>query len=191
MRWRGVRHARAALTYGGDDATALAIAALSFCISVTISRRRPARSLARLPLNGSCATALYFGAHIHAYRGDAALAEEYAVRALRLSPYDALAFEGYYAPGLVRIREQRFDHAAANLARAVQANPRFSVLYVVHAAALALAGRVEEAKSVAKRALELEPNFRVGPWEHVAAKVMLPELWGPLLAGLRQAGLPE
>jgi len=91
----------------------------------------------------------------------------------------------------VRIREQRFDDAAANLARAVQANPRFSVLYVAHAAALALAGRVEEAKSVAKRALELEPNFRVGPWEHILPGVMLPELIRPLLAGMRLAGLPE
>ena len=186
-----VRHAQAAVTYGGDDATALAIAAISL-LHLGHDFEAASGAIARaLTVNGCSATALYFGAHIHAYRGDAALAEEYAVRALRLSPYDALAFEGDYAPGLVRIREQRFDDAAANLARAVQANPRFSVLYVVHAAALALAGRVEEAKSVAKRALELEPNFRVGPWEHVAAKVMLPELWRPLLAGLRQAGLPE
>ncbi len=44
-----VRHARAAVTYGGDDATALASQRYPCCISVTISRRRPARSLARLP----------------------------------------------------------------------------------------------------------------------------------------------
>ena len=132
-----------------------------------------------LAVNGSSATALYFGAHIHAYSGDAALAEDYAARALRLSPYDALAFEGHFAPGLVRIRDRRFDDAAANMAKAVQANPRFSVLYVVHAAALALAGRIEESKSVAKRVLELEPNFRVGPlgahssWGH-AARALAP-----------------
>ncbi len=65
-----------------------------------------------------------------------------------------------------------------------------AVLYVVHAAALALAGRIEDSKSVAKRVLELEPTFRIGPWEHIAPKFMLPELWRPLLAGVRQAGLP-
>jgi len=110
---------------------------------------------------------------------------------LRLSPFDMLAFEGHYAPGLVRIRERRFDEAAANLAKAVQANPRFSWLYVVHAAALALAGRVEEAKTVAKRVLELEPNFRVGPVEPLLPRIMAPELWRPLLDGYRLAGLPE
>jgi len=186
-----VRHARAALTHGGDDATALAIAAISI-LHLGHDFEAASGAIARaLAVNGSSATALYFGAHVHAYRGDAALAEDYAARALRLSPYDALAFEGHFAPGLVRIRDRRFDDAAANLAKAVQANPRFSVLYVVHAAALALAGRIEDSKSVAKRALELEPNFHVGPWEHLAPKFMLPELWRPLLAGLRQAGLPE
>ena len=64
-------------------------------------------------------------------------------------------------------------------------------LYAVHAAALALAGRIGDSKSVAKSALELEPKLRVGPWEHIAPKFMLPELWRPLLAGMRQAGLPE
>ncbi len=142
-------------------------------------------------MNGSSATALYLGAHIHAYSGDAALAEDYAARALRLSPYDALAFEGHYPLGLVRIRDRRFDEAAAHMARAVQANPRFSWLYAVHAAALALAGRIEESKAVAQRVLELEPNFRFGPFEHIVSGVMLPELWRPLLAGMRQAGLPE
>ncbi len=71
------------------------------------------------------------------------------------------------------------------MARAVQANPRFSVLYARHAAALALAGRTEDLNSVAKRVLELEPTFRIEPWEHIAPKFLLPELGRPLLAGLR------
>lgn len=54
-----------------------------------------------------------------------------------------------------------------------------------------LAGRIEDAKAVAKLALELEPTYRVGLWERVAPAFMLPELWRPLLAGCRQAGLPE
>jgi adenylate cyclase len=187
----GMRHARAAVTHGGDDATALAIAAmplLHFGHDFEAASGAIARALA---VNGSSATALYLGAHIHAYHGDAVLAEDYAARATRLSPFDALAFEGHYAPGLVRIRERRFDDAAANLGRAVQANPRFSWLYAVHAAALALAGRVEESKSVAQRVLELEPNFRLGPAEYFLPGVMLPELWRQLIAGMRQAGLPE
>jgi adenylate cyclase len=41
-----------------------------------------------LPLNPSCAAAFYWGGHIHGFSGDPALAEDYALRALRLSPFD-------------------------------------------------------------------------------------------------------
>ncbi len=186
-----VRHARAALTHGGDDATALAIAAMPV-LHLGHDFEAASGAVARaLALNGSCATALYFGAHIHAYKGDAALAEDYATRALRLSPFDLEAFHTFEALGMLRIRDQRFDEAAMNFAKAAQANARFSALYVFHAAALALAGRMEESKSLARRVLELEPNFRVGPYERIAPAMMLPELWRPILAGMRQAGLPE
>jgi adenylate cyclase len=187
----GLHHARAANAHGDDDPIALAIAAIGL---LHLGRDFEAASgaIARaLALNGSCATALYLGAHIHAYHGDAALAEDYAVRALRLSPFDTMAWEGFYSPGLVHIRNQRFDEAASSIAKAGQLNPRFSWLYAVHAAALALAGRVAESKTVAKRALDLEPNLRVGPLEPLCQAIMLPELWRPLVAGMRNAGLPE
>ena len=187
----GVRHARAALAHGDNDPIALAIASvglLHLCCDFEAASGAIARALA---LNGSSATALYFGAHIHAFSGDAALAEDYAVRALRLSPFDSMAWEGFYSPGLVHIRSQRFDEAASSVAKAVQLNSRFSWLYAVHAAALALAGRSEDAKSVAKRVLELEPNFHVGPMEASGKTYMVPELWRPLFAGMRQTGLPE
>jgi adenylate cyclase len=187
----GIRHARAAVSHGGDDATALAVATVAL-LHLGHDFEAASGAIARaLAVNGSSAIALYFGAHIHAFAGDAALAEDYAARALRLSPFDTLAFIGHYAPGLVRIRDRRFDEAAADLAKAAQANPRFSAPYYWRAAALALAGRVEEAKAVAKRVLELEPNFQVGPFEPLLPGFMAPELWRPLLDGWRLAGLPE
>jgi adenylate cyclase len=187
----GLIHARAAVAHGQDDPIALAIAAIGL-LHLGYDFEAASGTIARaLSLNSSCATALYFGAHIHAYHGDAALAEDYAVKALRLSPFDMLAFEGHYAPALVHMRNQRFAEAASSMAKAVQLNPRFSWFYAAHAAALALAGRAEEANTVAKRVLELEPNFHVGPFETLAGAIMLPELSRPLLAGLRLAGLPE
>ena len=103
----GVRHARMALAHGTDDATALSIAALVIlhlghdfeAASGAISRA--------LSLNGSCAAAFYWGAHIHAFSGDPTIAEDYANRALRLSPFDPFSFDAYVAQGLVRLREQR------------------------------------------------------------------------------------
>jgi len=189
-RTEGVRHARLALALGTDDATALAYAAFTV---LHLSRDFEAASGAitrALSLNGSCATALYWGAHIHAVSGDPVLAEDYANRALRLSPFDPLSFQGHVALGVVRLRLRRYDEAAACLAQAIQANPRFSVLYGLRASALALAGRIEEAKVVAQRLLELEPTFRVRPFMDFAGFVQ-PETHEALAIGLRQAGLPE
>src|SRR5439155_6103535 len=84
-RTEGMRHARLALALGTDDATALAYAALTV-LHLAYDFETAAGAIARaVSLNGSCATALYWGAHIHAWSGDPVLAEAYANRALRLS----------------------------------------------------------------------------------------------------------
>jgi len=185
-----VRHARLALALGTDDATALAIAALTV-LHLERDFEAAAGAIARaLSLNASCATALYWGAHIHACCGDPAVAEDYAHRALRLSPFDPFSHEAHLALAVVRTRQQRYDDAAACMAKAIQANPRFSVLYVLQASALALAGRIDEAKVVAARLLVLEPAFRIQPFIEFAA-FMEPQTRATLAAGLRQAGLPE
>ena len=50
-----------------------------------------------LSLNASCATALYFAAHVHAFDGNVDVARSYAHRALRLSPFDPLVYEAHLA----------------------------------------------------------------------------------------------
>ena len=129
----GVRHARMTLAHGSDDATALSIAALVILhLGCDLAAASDAIDRA-LSLNTSSATALYLGAHIHGWSGDPTLAEDYANRALRLSPFDPLGFHAHLALGNVRIRERRYDDAAAYCARAVHANPRFSSIYAYHA----------------------------------------------------------
>ena len=59
------------------------------------------------------------------------------------------------------ILEARYEDAASRYANAVQGNPRFSTLYFIQAAALALAGHEEEARPIARRGLELMPGWRV------------------------------
>jgi len=189
-RTEGVRHARLALALGTDDATALAYAALTV-LHLAHDFETASGAIARaLSLNGSCATALYWGAHIHAWSGDPVLAEDYANRALRLSPFDPLSYEGYEALGAVRLRLRRYDDAAACLAKAVQANPRFSVLYALQASALAMAGRIEDARALARRLLELEPTFRALRFLEFAGFVR-PEIREAFAAAFREAGLPE
>jgi TolB-like protein len=187
----GVRHAREALVYGNDDPTALAVASL---VLLHLGHDFAAASGAverALSLNASCAAALYYGAHIHAFSGDPARAVAYAGRALRLSPFDPVSFEAHVAVGLVRLREQRYEEGAAALTKAIHANPRFSTLYAFQAAALALAGREEDAKSAARRLMELEPTVRMGGFGGFFAPFSVPEIAERVPAGMRLAGIPE
>ena len=79
---------------------------------------------------------------------------------MRLSPFDPLVYFAYGALGHAAIQEGRHGDAAESFAKAVQASPRFSTVYLFHAASLALAGRQEEARPVVARLLELETGFR-------------------------------
>ncbi len=165
----GLRHARTATTSGTDDATALAVAA--FVIGYLGKDHKAALSAIEraLSLNPSSATAHYWGAFINATSGNVAAATTYANRALRLSPFDPVAFVAHAALGRVAAREARYDEAALHFAKAVQAKPQFITLYLAHAVVLALAGRVEEARPIVRQLLELNPAFRIsGLFEHGA-----------------------
>ena len=189
-RRKAVHHARLALALGTDDANALALAAVTV-LHIDRNFAGASGAIARaLSLNASCATALYLGAHIHAVSGDPALAEDYAQRALRLSPFDPFSYEAHLAVAIVKVRERRYDEAVGYGAKAIQANPRFSVLYGLQAMTLALAGRIDEAKSYARRVLELEPGFRIQPMLEFTA-FLEPSMREAFARGLRQAGLPE
>ena len=187
----GLRHARAALAYAADDATALAIASIVL-LHLGHDFEAASGAIARaLSLNGSCAIAFFIGAHIHGFSGDPATAEDYATRALRLSPFDPLGFLAHFAHGNVRVREGHYADAAAHIAKAMQANPRFSTGYAIQAAMLATAGRIDESKSVARRVLELEPTFHFRPLLETFFVFARPEILSAYFAGFRQAGLPE
>jgi tetratricopeptide (TPR) repeat protein len=183
----GVRHARAAIASGTDDATALAIAA--FAITMLSKDHETALSAIEraLSLNASCATALYFGALIYAFAGHSA-ATSNANRALRLSPFDPFAFLAYCALGAVAIKDARYDEAASHFAKAVQANPRFSTPYFFQAASLALAERQEEARPIVQRLLELEPGFRLRVFLEVGMAQAVADRFAE---GARILGLPE
>ncbi len=184
----GIKHARAAIASGADDATALAIAALV----ITHLSKDHATALSAieraLSLNASCATALYFGAYIHAISGHPDTATTHAQRALRLSPFDPFSFAAHCALGIAAAQQKNFDSAASHFASAVQANPQFSTLHFFQAASLALAGRQEEARPIVERLLELEPGFRLRLMLEIG---MVPAVADTLTNGGRLLALPE
>ena len=105
--------------------------------------------------------ALYVGTLIHALAGHSAEALACADRALRLSPFDVMAYQAHMARGVVAISESRFDDAATHYSKMVQSNSMLSTTHFLLAIALALAGRVEEAQAPLRRGLQLEPGFRL------------------------------
>ena len=186
-RLAGVKHARIVIASTTDDATALAIAAIGishldrdYVAAVSAIERA-------LSLNASCATALYFGAHVHACNGNVDVAPTHAHRALRLSPFDPLVYEARVALGLGFIQEARYEEAVTEFAKMVQANPVFSSLHFLYAMGLALAGRAEDAQPAVEK-LELEPSFssrliyQIGLTRQIADR---------LAEGARILGLPE
>jgi len=185
------RHARAAVAYGGDDSTALAVASLPL-MKVAHDFEAASSAVARaLELNPSCAVALFFGGQAHAYGGDHALAEDYATRALRLSPLDPQSFLALNSLGFVRGLAGRLGEAVVFFTKSVQANPRFSTLHLFQAAAFAQAGRAEEAATAASRLIAMQPNFRLSAFRHFASGFCRKDMLDWLSAGIMKAGLPE
>ena len=185
-------HARATIASSTDDAMALAVAGFVMALLVkngSGDHEAALRTIDRaLSLNASCATALYLGALAYGSGGHPETATSLANRALRLSPFDPLAFEAHMAFGVSALQEARHDDAAASFAKAAQTNTNFSTAYLFQAIALALAGRKEEAQPFLRRGLELEPGFRVQLFfEHSLA----PALAATLVEGSRLLGLAE
>ena len=189
-RTAALRHARHAIAADGDDAAALATA--GFVIAVAELDYETAltafdRSFA---LSNSSALALGFSWIVRAWKGDDALAVEQAQHALRLSPFDPLIYLPYVGLAYAHFAAGRFEEAAAAASRANQSNPRFSVPYILHTAALASLGCREDARVMTRRLLELDPGITTTT-AILSARYANRENVAALCNALRRAGLPE
>ena len=141
-----------------------------------------------LSINPSCATALYYSAVLNGIASNFVSANTHAERALRLSPFDPFLSLAHLTFAFAPFSEARYSEAAAHYAKAVQANPHFSLCYFDQAIALALAGQLDEARPIARRGLELEPGFQTRAY---AAFGLGPEILDKFLQGGRLLGFPE
>jgi adenylate cyclase len=188
-RTAGLNHARAALRAGADDPTTLATA--GFVIGLVEHDYQTAMNAIdhALVLNGSSTLALGLGATILAHDGQIARAIELGERALRLSPHDLMAYLPLTALGIAHLAAGRFEEAAAACNKACQSNPHFSFPVVLQTAALSGLGRVNEAKALVRRVLELQSSFSVA--EFIRSHTGRAEIWNPVGEALRQVGLPD
>ena len=188
-RAAAINHARAAIDLGRDDATALGIGAFVIGL-LAFDRSSALQAFERAhALSPSSSLALLFGSIILAYIGEEGRAIDWAKRALRVSPFDRLAFIPQHAIAIAHFVRGQYEEAAQAAHLAVQLNPSLSVTQSFLVAALAKLGRLEEAKLGAKQVLALQPSFRVDKF--CASIDMTPTLAATLTEAWREVGLPS
>jgi adenylate cyclase len=187
-RAAAIRHARAAITHGRDDATALALGAWG--ISMVEHDRVTAFEAFEqaIALSPSSSFTLFLGSVAMAYAGEAERAIEWAERALRVSPLDRLNYFSFHALAIGCLLRGRYEEAASAGRRAVQSMPSFSVSHSLLAAALVNLDRMAEAKAVAARVVALLPSFSGSGF---CAALETPTALTEILTNAwREAGLP-
>ncbi|MBB3644025.1 TolB-like protein [Rhizobium sp. BK619] len=188
-RAASIRHARAAILHGQDDASALTLA--GFSIGMDGHDRKAAYTAleAALAISPSSALTYILGSVILGWSGEAERAIEWSEQGMRLSPFDPWAFAAFDAQAMSHLLRGRYDEACRAAYKSVQANPAHSITHVQLTAALAKLGRLEEARAAATQVLELHPTFRFG--RQFAGVDCAPALAKCLGDALRAAGLPE
>jgi adenylate cyclase len=182
-----IRHARAALVHGRDDATALAEA--GFVIGMVEHDRVAALDAfeAAIALSPSSAFTYIMGSVVLGWAGEGERAIEWGQKGLRLSPFDPWNFNAWFGVFAGNFLQACYEAAAHAARKGVQSNPEFSILYLCLASALVNLGRIDEAKAAAARVLTLQPDFSIGEWR--AALDPAPAIAVPLIAALQEAGL--
>jgi TolB-like protein len=146
-----------------------------------------------IAIDPNLAVAHNYVGQIKVFLGRASEAAEHTLKAIQLSPRDPQLAEWYYQLGITYIHQQRFDEAVDWARRGVQVNPNLRYPYRVLAAALALSGRIDEARMVAAEMLRRYPKETVSrfltrePWTDPVYRAGQDRE----IAGMRIAGIPE
>jgi TolB-like protein len=188
-RVAAVRHARAAVAHGSDDATALAVAAQVIAWDEHDTATALKLFDRALELSRSNVFALTLSAITLAWMGKAELAIERAEQAIRLSPFDSYNFRSHHALGIAYFSSERYRDSVDAARHAIGTNPSFSIARAILAAALLRVGRAAEAKATARDVLECEPTFTI---HGLAVSAELePAVFGAFADAWREIGLPE
>jgi TolB-like protein/Tfp pilus assembly protein PilF len=188
-RAASIRHARAAIVHGQDDALALTFAGFSIGMDGHDHEAAFTTLEAALAVSPSSALTYIVGGVMFGWAGEAERAIEWGERGLRLSPFDPWAWSAFHAVTLGHYHLGRYREAAKAAHRAVQLHPGHSISHMLLVAPLAKLGRISEAKAAAAQVLELQPAFRYS--RQFAGVNCAPALAASLGEALRVAGLPE
>ena len=127
--------------------------------------------------------------------GRAEETEAHIVKALRLSPRDTFAYIWLFIAGVAKNYLSSWEQSVAWFRQAIEANRNFPLAFFHLSAALAQLGRLDEARSVVKAGLALDPAFAVSRATQRQDAIsddptFLAQL-EPILEGMRKARRPE
>jgi adenylate cyclase len=146
-----------------------------------------------IAIDPNLAVAHNYVGQIKVFLGRSNEAAPHTLKAIQLSPRDPQLGLWYYQLALTYVHEQRYDEAVEWGRRSVQVNPNLRYTYRILATALALSGRIDEAKTVSADMLRRYPKETIGAFRKR-------ESWPDAnyragrdreIAGMRLAGVPE
>jgi adenylate cyclase len=146
-----------------------------------------------IAIDPNLAVAHNYVGQLKVFLGRADEAAEHTLKAIQLSPRDPQLAEWYYQVALTYVHLQRYNEAVEWGRRAVQVNPNLRYPYRVLTVALALSGRVDEARTVAADMLRRYPNESISaylkrePWPDPVYRAGQQRE----VEGMRLAGVPE
>jgi adenylate cyclase len=130
------------------------------------------------------------------YLGDPAAAIPLEDKRIRLNPDDPNIALAYWSLGLAHLLLRHNDLAVEWLTKACAANPRVYYFYLDLAAALALQGHIDEARSALAEALKLRPEISTmvrqrARWAYTNNPAYRALAEKTIDVGLRLAGMPD
>jgi adenylate cyclase len=114
-----------------------------------------------LTINPSEASAWVWSTAAHAWKGNGEEAVRRAPRAIELSPFDPNMYSFTSMAGTAHLVAGQYDRAIDFARRSLRHNRMFASTHRVLTMALALSGRVDEAREAAAELMRLEPTLTV------------------------------
>jgi tetratricopeptide (TPR) repeat protein len=185
------RLADRAVQLGDDDAVALSFSGFALAAAAGELADGAAAVDRALRLNPNLAFALVASGWVNIWLGEPDVAISRLHHAMRLSPLDPFSHVMHAAIAHAHFFADRYIEGASTAEMAFRGRPEAQPSLRIGAACLALAGRLEEARSLVARLLELDPTRRVSNLRETLGAYRYPEHVAKYEDALRKAGLPE
>jgi len=143
-----------------------------------------------LTLNPNSAAAHVHLSHGLTFAGYDRETIEHAEHAMRLSPFDPMTALCSGGIAVAHYLAGRYAEAIESTVEAARLRPGFQGAHRLHCAALAQAGRLDEARATLARVKREQPHLSIA-WIRANVPYQTPELMERFLDGMRKAGLND